>query len=622
MCGIVAYIGSRDAAPILLEGLQRLEYRGYDSAGIAVAAKGQSGSQSQSDAAAQATLKVRKSKGRVADLAALVPARFAGKTGIGHTRWATHGVPSDANSHPHLDQSGRIAVVHNGIIENADELRAKLQAEGVVFTSETDTEVLGHLIASLATEGVELEDAVRAALKRIVGTYGIAVLDAQQPDRIVVARNGSPIVLGIGEKEMFAASDVAALVRYTRQVVHLDDGELATVRADGFNTFTQEDARATAKQPSIVDWEEASYDTAGHAHFLLKEIHEQPASVERTLSGRVDGRFSTAHLGGLNMDAREARAFRRVKILGCGSAYYSGELGAQLIEELSRIPAHAEPASEFRYRNPVIEADTLYIAVSQSGETYDTLAAVQEIKRKGGRVLGVVNTVGSAIARECDGGMYLHAGPEISVASTKAFTSTAVAFALIALHLGRVHDLSPADGNRICAGLKALPDQIREILTKEKEIAELAAKYANHAGMMFIGRVRGYPVAREGAQKLKEVSYVHAEAYPASELKHGPLALIGPELPTVAVVPDDELRDKNLTALGEIRARSGPVLMVGHTAPDAKLAEDAILVPKNEPELDPILLGIPLQLFAYYAAVALERDVDKPRNLAKSVTVE
>jgi glucosamine--fructose-6-phosphate aminotransferase (isomerizing) len=622
MCGIVAYIGSRDAAPILLEGLQRLEYRGYDSAGIAVAAKGQSGSQSQSDAAAQATLKVRKSKGRVADLAALVPARFAGKTGIGHTRWATHGVPSDANSHPHLDQSGRIAVVHNGIIENADELRAKLQAEGVVFTSETDTEVLGHLIASLATEGVELEDAVRAALKRIVGTYGIAVLDAQQPDRIVVARNGSPIVLGIGEKEMFAASDVAALVRYTRQVVHLDDGELATVRADGFNTFTQEDARATAKQPSIVDWEEASYDTAGHAHFLLKEIHEQPASVERTLSGRVDGRFSTAHLGGLNMDAREARAFRRVKILGCGSAYYSGELGAQLIEELSRIPAHAEPASEFRYRNPVIEADTLYIAVSQSGETYDTLAAVQEIKRKGGRVLGVVNTVGSAIARECDGGMYLHAGPEISVASTKAFTSTAVAFALIALHLGRVHDLSPADGNRICAGLKALPDQIREILTQEKEIAELAAKYANHAGMMFIGRVRGYPVAREGAQKLKEVSYVHAEAYPASELKHGPLALIGPELPTVAVVPDDELRDKNLTALGEIRARSGPVLMVGHTAPDAKLAEDAILVPKNEPELDPILLGIPLQLFAYYAAVALERDVDKPRNLAKSVTVE
>jgi glucosamine--fructose-6-phosphate aminotransferase (isomerizing) len=608
MCGIVAYIGGKDAAPILLEGLARLEYRGYDSAGVAVTGK-------------NGGLKVVKKKGRVADLAAAVPGRFKGASGIGHTRWATHGEPSDANSHPHLDRAERFAVVHNGIIENAEELRAKLESEGVVFASDTDTEVLAHLIAAQAKDGEELEDAVRGALARVVGTYGIAVLDAERPDRIVVARNGSPIVLGIGEKEMFAASDVAALVRYTRQVVHLDDGELATVRADGFSTFTQ-DARETAKQPSTVDWEEASYDTAGHAHFLIKEISEQPAAVERTLSGRVDERFATAHLGGLNLDAREARAFRRVKILGCGSAYYSGELGAQLIEELARIPAHAEPASEFRYRNPVIEADTLYIAVSQSGETYDTLAAVQEIKRKGGRVLGVVNTVGSAIARECDGGVYLHAGPEISVASTKAFTSTAVAFALIALHFGRVHDLSPADGRRICAGLRALPGQIREILAQEKEITRLAAQYARSAGMMFVGRVRGWPVAREGAQKLKEVSYVHAEAYPASELKHGPLALIGPELPTVAVVPDDELLEKNLTTLGEIRARRGRVLMVGHSAPDPKYAEDYILVPKNEPELDPILLGIPLQLLAYHAAVALGRDVDKPRNLAKSVTVE
>jgi glucosamine--fructose-6-phosphate aminotransferase (isomerizing) len=608
MCGIVAYIGGKDAAPILLEGLARLEYRGYDSAGVAVTGK-------------SGALKLVKKKGRVADLAAAVPARFKGTTGIGHTRWATHGEPSDANSHPHLDGAERFAVVHNGIIENAEELRAKLQSEGVVFASETDTEVLAHLIAAHAKDAAELEDAVRGALARVVGTYGVAVLDAERPDRIVVARNGSPIVLGIGEKEMFAASDVAALVRYTRQVVHLDDGELATVRADGFSTFTQ-DARMTAKQPSTVDWEEASYDTAGHAHFLIKEISEQPAAVERTLSGRVDERFATAHLGGLNLDAREARAFKRVKILGCGSAYYSGELGAQLIEELARIPAHAEPASEFRYRNPVIEADTLYIAVSQSGETYDTLAAVQEIKRKGGRVLGVVNTVGSAIARECDGGVYLHAGPEISVASTKAFTSTAVAFALIALHFGRVHDLSPADGRRICAGLKALPGQIREILAQEEEIARLAAQYAQNTGMMFVGRVRGWPVAREGAQKLKEVSYVHAEAYPASELKHGPLALIGPELPTVAVVPDDELLEKNLTTLGEIRARHGRVLMVGHTAPDPKYAEDCILIPRNEPELDPILLGIPLQLLAYHAAVALERDVDKPRNLAKSVTVE
>ncbi|PYC84046.1 glutamine--fructose-6-phosphate transaminase (isomerizing) [Streptomyces tateyamensis] len=608
MCGIVAYIGPKDATPFLLEGLQRLEYRGYDSAGVAVTGKG-------------AGLKVRKTKGRVADLAATVPARFKGSTGIGHTRWATHGEPSDANAHPHLDNAGRFAVVHNGIIENADQLRTRLTAEGAVFSSETDTEVLVHLIAAHSGEGVELEEAVRAALKLVVGTYGIAVLDAEQPDRIVVARNGSPIVLGLGEKEMFAASDVAALVRYTRQVVHLEDGELAVVRADGFRTFS-EDARPTTRQPSTVDWEIDSYDTAGHAHFLIKEIHEQPSAVERTLSGRLDERFATAHLGGLNMDARELRDIRRVKIIGCGSAYYAGQMGAQLIEELARIAADAEPASEFRYRNPVIEADTLYVAVSQSGETYDTLAAVQEVKRKGGRVLGVVNTVGSAIARACDGGIYLHAGPEISVASTKAFTSTVVAFALLALHFGRINDLSPADGRRIVDGLKALPGQIRQILEQEKEIAELAAEYAECEGMMFIGRVRGYPVAREGAQKLKEISYVHAEAYPASELKHGPLALISPELPTVALVPDDELLDKNLTTLGEIRARAGRVLAIAHTAPDPKLANHTLLVPRNEPELDPLLLNIPLQLFAYHAAVALQRDVDKPRNLAKSVTVE
>ncbi|WP_424531173.1 glutamine--fructose-6-phosphate transaminase (isomerizing) [Sphaerisporangium viridialbum] len=606
MCGIVAYIGPKDAAPILLEGLQRLEYRGYDSAGLVVNNKG---------------LKVRKVKGRVADLAAAVPARFKGGLGIGHTRWATHGVPNDVNAHPHLDGEERIAVVHNGIIENADELRAKLVADGAVFVSETDTEVLAHLIARTVQDTDSLEDAVRKALKSIVGTYGIAVLDAERTGEIVVARNGSPIVIGIGEKEMFCASDVAALVRYTRQVVHLEDGELAVLKADGFHTFTM-DARATSKEPLTVDWDAGHYDTGGYEHYLLKEISDQPESVARTLRGRLDGRFNIAHLGGLNLDPRETRAFRRVKIIGCGSAYYAGQIGAQLIEELARIPADAEPASEFRYRSPVVEHDTLYVAVSQSGETYDTLAAVQELKRKGGRVLGVVNAVGSAIAREVDGGVYLHAGPEVSVASTKAFTSTAVAFALIALHFGRVHDLSPADGRRIVEGLRKLPEQIEEIVKQSDAIEALAQKYATHPSMMFVGRVRGYPVAREGAQKLKEISYVHAEAYPASELKHGPLALIGPEMPTVAIVPDDELLDKNLTTLGEIRARGGKVLMVGHRLPDSKLVEDVIVVPKNEVELDPILLGIPLQLLAYHAAVALERDVDKPRNLAKSVTVE
>ncbi|MCW2941026.1 MAG: glmS2 [Actinomycetia bacterium] len=604
MCGIVAYVGPRDAVPVLLEGLARLEYRGYDSAGIAVASRG-------------GELKVRKVKGRVADLAADLPARFKGSPAIGHTRWATHGEPSDANAHPHV--SGSVAVVHNGIIENADELRAKLMADGVEFSSETDTEVLAHLIAQSIAD--DLEDSVRAALRSVVGTYGIAVVDARQPDRIVVARNGSPVVLGIGEKEMFIASDLSALVHYTRQIVHLDDGELATVRSDGFRTSTL-DARATSHSATLVDWEPGQWDTGGYDTYMQKEIHEQPAAVRRALSGRLDARFHTAHLGGLNLDAREAREFKRVKIIGCGSAYYAGQIGAQLIEELTRIPADAEPASEFRYRSPVVEGDTLYIAVSQSGETYDTLAAVQELRRKGGRVLGVVNAVGSAIARECDGGVYLHAGPEVSVASTKAFTSTSVVLALIALHLGRIHDLSPANGRRIADGLRALPGQIEEILAQEDQLTALAKQYARYPGMFFIGRVRGFPVAREGAQKLKEISYLHAEAYPASELKHGPLALVCPELPTIAVVPDDDLLDKNLSTLGEIQARKGRVLAIAHREIDARLAQDVIRIPKNEPELDPILLTIPLQILAYHAAVELGHDVDKPRNLAKSVTVE
>src|SRR6202042_3441209 len=549
MCGIVAHIGGRDCVPILLEGLARLEYRGYDSAGIAVL--GRSGE-----------IRVHKTKGRVADLAAGLPARFKGSPGIGHTRWATHGEPSDVNAHPHV--CGPIAIVHNGIIENADELRAKLAVDGAVFASETDSEVLAHLIAASSAD--DLEEAVRQALTSVVGTYGIVVLDARHPDVIVAARNGSPVVLGLGDKEMFVASDIAALVRYTRQVVHLDDGEVATVRADGFHTSTL-DARTTTHEPLLIEADLHSYTADGYTHFMRKEIHEQPRTVERALRGRIEERFHTAHLGGLNIDAREARAIRRVKILGCGSAYYSGLVGAQLIEELARVPADAEPASEFRYRSPVIEEGTLYIAVSQSGETYDTLAAVQEVRRKGGRVIGVINTVGSTIARECDGGMYLHAGPEVSVTSTKTFTATATVFALLALHLARIRDLSPADGRRISAGLRKLPDQLAQILGMEEEIAALAKEIAAYPGMFFVGRVRGWPVAREGAQKLKEVSYLHAEAYPASELKHGPLALVGPELPTIAIVPDDELTEKNWATLGEIQARRGRVISVGHSAP-------------------------------------------------------
>lgn len=609
MCGIVGYIGKRDVAPLLLEGLQRLEYRGYDSAGIAIHAKG--------TGKAAGGLKTAKAKGRVRELESRLPKRFAGSTGIAHTRWATHGAPTDENAHPHLDTGGKVAVVHNGIIDNAADLRTRLTAEGVVFASETDTEVLAHLIGRSTAE--KLEERVREALRHIEGTYGIAVLHADFPDRIVVARNGSPVVLGIGEHEMFVSSDVAALVSHTRQVVTLDDGEMATLKADDYRTYTTEGSRTTTA-PETVEYAAESYDLGGHDTYMHKEISEQADAVDRALRGRIDDRFSTVHLGGLNLDAREARGVRRVKILGCGTSYHAGQIGAQMIEELARIPSDAEPASEFRYRDPVVDPDTLYVAVSQSGETYDVLAAVQELKRKGARVLGLVNVVGSAIARETDGGIYVHAGPEVCVVSTKCFTNMVVSFALLALHLGRIRDLSVADGKRIIDGLRKLPGQIDEILKGEEEIKKLSAAYADAKSMMFIGRVRGYPVAREASLKLKEVSYIHAEAYPASELKHGPLALIEPAMPTVAIVPDDDLLEKNRAALEEIKARSGRILAVAHQ--EQEKADHTIVVPKNEPELDPILMGIPLQLLAYHTALALGRDIDKPRNLAKSVTVE
>ncbi|MFD9140168.1 glutamine--fructose-6-phosphate transaminase (isomerizing) [[Kitasatospora] papulosa] len=609
MCGIVGYIGKRDVAPLLLEGLQRLEYRGYDSAGLVITGKAAAGK--------PGTLKMVKAKGRVRELESRVPKRFAGTTGIAHTRWATHGAPSDENAHPHLDAEGKVAVVHNGIIDNASEIRAKLIADGVEFLSETDTEVLVHLVSR--SQALSLEEKVRDALKSVEGTYGVAVLHADFNDRIVVARNGSPVVLGIGEKEMFVASDVAALVAHTRQIVTLDDGEMATLKADDFRTYTTEGSTTTAT-PTTVEWEAESYDMGGHDTYMHKEISEQADAVDRVLRGRIDDRFSTVHLGGLNLDAREARGVRRIKILGCGTSYHAGMIGAGLIEELARIPADAEPASEFRYRNPVVDPDTLYVAVSQSGETYDVLAAVQELKRKGARVLGVVNVVGSAIAREADGGMYVHAGPEVCVVSTKCFTNTVVAFALLALHLGRIRDLSVSDGKRIIEGLRKLPEQIGRILESEDEIKKLAEEYAGAQSMMFIGRVRGYPVALEASLKLKEISYIHAEAYPASELKHGPLALIEPALPTVAIVPDDDLLEKNRAALEEIKARSGRILAVAHR--EQEKADHTIVVPKNENELDPILMGIPLQLLAYHTALAMGRDIDKPRNLAKSVTVE
>jgi glutamine---fructose-6-phosphate transaminase (isomerizing) len=605
MCGIVGYIGARQALPLLVEGLRRLEYRGYDSAGLAIAEAG--------------TLHIHKRKGKVRELELVLPVKVAGTSGVAHTRWATHGEPSDANAHPHADASGRLAVAHNGIIENAATLRADLEADGVVFQSETDTEVLAHLIARRPE--ASLAEAVRASLGLVRGAYGLAVIDASRPHTIVAARNGGPVVIGTGDGEMFVASDASALMGHARTVAHLDDGEVAEVRADGFTVITLEGAQRV-KAVHDLDGQAEGYDKAGFTHFMRKEIAEQPDSVRRTLLGRLDGRFHTAHLGGIELAAREMLDIRRVKILGCGSAYYAGAVGAQLIEQLARIPAHAEPASEFRYRNPVIEQDTLYVAVSQSGETFDTLAAIQEVKRKGGRVLGVVNAVGSTIARECGRGVYLHAGPEISVVSTKTFTSTAVAFALLALQLGRVRDLSAGQGQRLLAGLSALPDQIAGIVERESELATMAGRLAKADHAFFVGRGAGYAIAMEGAIKLKEVSYIHAEAYPASELKHGPLALITPDIPTVIVLPNDDLLAKNLSTVAEVRTRKGPVLAVSHPGVVTEGVEAVFVVPRSEPELAPILLNIPLQLLAYQVAVGLGREVDHPRNLAKSVTVE
>jgi glucosamine--fructose-6-phosphate aminotransferase (isomerizing) len=606
MCGIVGYVGNQNAAPILVEGLSRLEYRGYDSAGISVLGGRE--------------VQVHRVVGRVRDLANSLPKRLAGKIGIGHTRWATHGPATIDNAHPHTSEDGRIRVVHNGIIDNANILRRHLRQAGVTLTSDTDTEVLAHLIARSSASA--LEDAVVDAVSRVTGTYAIAVIDTANPERVVVARNGSPLIVGVGDREMFVASDLSALVRHTSRVVHLEDGEFASITAAGYRTFTAE-ASDTGKVATTIDISADDLELGGHPHYMYKEIQEQPESLLRMLQGRLDDRFGVPRLDGLNLSPRELRGFNRVKALGCGSAYYVAQLGANMIEELARVPADAEAASEFRYRNPIIEADTLYIAVSQSGETADTVFAVEEIKRKGGRVVGLVNVVGSSIARACDGGIYLHAGPEIAVASTKALTHMSAGFAMIALALGRVRDLSTAGGRRIIAALRELPAQIREVLDTEDQLAEHAKVLAAAHSLFFVGRVRGFPVAREGAQKFKEISYRHAEAYQTSELKHGPLALIDESSPTVAIVPHDELTDRNVAAVEQIRARNGSVLAVTHHEVDfGGIDVPRIVVPRSEPELDPILLTIPLQLLAYHAALTLGHDIDKPRNLAKSVTVE
>ena len=608
MCGIIAYTGKQQALPVLIDGLRRLEYRGYDSAGVSVYSRKK--------------LRTYKSSGKIAALESRLPKSVAAHCGIGHTRWATHGAPTDENAHPHTDGAESITVVHNGIIENADALKNSLA--DVEFSSETDSEVIAHLLAQTITEQqCSLIDAMREVLSRVVGTYGIAAIATAAPEKIVLARNGSPVIIGIGEDEMLAASDMSALSRYTREVVHLDDGEVAEITPDGF-TVTLLDASPSDKSSMTLASNLEDYDRGGYEHYLYREIVDQPETVRQTISGRLDKQFNTTRLGGLNMDARDLLQVKRIKILGCGSALYAGMSGASMVESLSRIPCDAEPAAEFRYRNPVIEADTLYIVVSQSGETFDTLAATREIQRKGGFVLGIVNSVGSTIAREVDGGIYMHAGPEVSVASTKAFTAMLSVFALLAIMFGRSRDVSPQRGAQLIQELESVPEKIADVLAIETHIAGIAKTYAKSHSAFFVGRTSAYPVALEGAQKLKEISYIHAEAYPASELKHGPLALVSADTPCVIVLPESELLDKSLGALEEIKARSAPVIAVTDSINSRidKLADQVIRVPQSDELVQGMVMGVALQIYAYHSAVALGRDVDQPRNLAKSVTVE
>ncbi len=607
MCGIVGYCGMRPAEAFLIEGLKRLEYRGYDSAGISLHADG--------------GLTVFKRKGKIKDLEDIVPQDLPGTCGIGHTRWATHGEVNDINAHPHTDGSGKIAVVHNGIIENYASLKGRLEQEGVVFRTEVDSEVIAHLVAR-SYRG-SLEQAVKETLPLLRGTYGLVVMHADEPGKLVGARNGSPLVLGIGEDEMYLASDVTAMMAYTKQVVYLADGELVCLDAKRFKTFDMKN-REVEKKVEEVGWDAEEIEKLGFETFMEKEIYEQPESIIRGMKGRLDFDNATAHLGGLNMSNAELLNVERVKIIAAGTSYHAAMVGAYLLEAVARIPASAELASEIRYKNPVVERNTLYFAVSQSGETADTLYAMRELKRKGARVLGICNVVGSTIPRESDGGVYIHSGPEIAVASTKAFTSQLTAFYLFTVLLARMRDLSFESGYEYLRSLEAIPEAIRTVLAGRENIGRIAEKYATCRDMLFLGRGINYPVALEGALKLKEVSYIHAEGYCAAEIKHGPIALINEDTPSLFLVPHDRLREKVISNIKEVKARKGRVIAVCSEGDEdiAGIADDLIPVPRVHELMNPILMAVPLQLFAYFTALALGRNVDQPRNLAKSVTVE
>ncbi len=621
MCGIVGYVGRAQAAPILLDGLRRLEYRGYDSAGVAIVNG--------------AGLETRKCAGRIADLARLMTEKPpSGNYGISHTRWATHGEVTDENAHPHFDQSGKLALVHNGVIENYATIRDELKREGGhTFVSETDTEVLAHLIGSIydknCGDGKEskacLVNAVRTALKQVIGTYGIALIHRDIPNFLVGARRGSPLVLGVGKDENFLASDVSAVVAYTRDAVYLNDFDIVAVEPDKFEISSVAGDGAGDYTLSKVEFSDEDIKKGEFPHYMLKEIFEQPASVRDAMRGRLSAEESTAKLGGLEMTPAELRAVGRIVLTGCGTALHAALVGEYILEQLAGIPTEVEFASEFRHRNTPMTGDTLVFAISQSGETADTLGALRESRRKGFRSLGICNNVASTIARESDGGVYMHAGPEIGVAATKSFTSQITILTLIGLLLGRMRILSTSEGTRIIEALEELPAQIEQTLELSNQIKAIAKKYAKAPGMLFFGRQFNYPVALEAALKVKEITYLFSEGHPSAELKHGIIALVGPTLPSVFIAPQDTVFSKNVNNIEQVKARKGPVIAL--TSGDganrlAKLADDIITIPTAPDFITPILSVIPLQLLAYHLAVELGRDVDKPRNLAKSVTVE
>jgi len=620
MCGIVGYIGAKDACPILIQGLRRLEYRGYDSAGLAL----------QNDR----RFDIRKAVGRVAQLESILDRDMPGTAGVAHTRWATHGAVTQANAHPHFDSDRRIVVVHNGIIENMAALKNKLVSEGVKFVSETDSEVFAHLVSHFYNGGASLGEslnpdvagdpveAVRQALLRLRGTWGVAVMFADHPDTIVVGRNGSPLVIGIGDEEVYVASDPHALVPYTRRVMFMADGEMAVLTPTDVRTIRLDGGSHTSAVETLEE-EWGDGEKGDFPHFMLKEIHDQPEALRHCISGRLVADTGTARLGGLELTPREMRSISKVTLLGCGTAFHACQVGAKVIERLARIPTSAEIGSEYRYRNPVVDPHALYFAVSQSGETADTLGAVREIQLKGGRVMGVVNVVGSSIARSCGKGVYIHSGPEMAVASTKAFSNMVAALYVFTLQLARTRNMSGHDGQAFVSGLQAIPSLVEDYLAKPGPIDEVVRLVSESKLTFFLGRGLSAPVAAEGALKLMEVSYIPSIAYPSGEMKHGPIALLEKGTPVIVIAPDDAVKSKTMSNLEECRARGAKIILI-HTEGDdiAGQGDVSIAIPRTQSWFTPLITTLPLQLLAYKTGLALGRDIDRPRNLAKSVTVE